>query len=122
MIEIIEGKELDDTVDNITDGLERHLRYDLCCRYLKRLIKLYPKKGLYYNYLAGYIAQSKNGNISEAITIQIKAIELEPENATFLSNLGWIHLEAGNLKDAEIALNKALKIQPDHQSAEEKII
>ncbi|KKK63002.1 hypothetical protein LCGC14_2998680, partial [marine sediment metagenome] len=44
-------------------------------------------------------------------------LELEPENATFLNNLGWMHLEAGRLKDAEIALKKALGIRPDFESA-----
>lgn len=115
MIEIMDGEELFDTVDKLINGLERHLRYDLCCRYLKRLIELYPKKALFYDYLAGSILQSKNSSIQEAITFQMKAIELEPENATFLSNLGWIHLTAGSLKDAEGTLKKALEIKPDDQ-------
>ncbi|GAF86572.1 unnamed protein product, partial [marine sediment metagenome] len=117
MIEILEREELVDAVDDIIDGLEKILRYDLCCQYLKRLVKLFPNKGLYHDYLAGDVFQSKKGSVSEAIALQKKALELEPENATFLNNLGWIHLEAGNLKDAEISLKKALDIRPDYESA-----
>lgn len=117
LIEILEGEELIDAVDSVIDGLEGLLRFDLCCRYLKNLIKLFPNKGLYYDYLAVNVMKSKEGIISEAIALQKKAIELEPENATFIHNLGWIHLEAGNLKEAEIEMKKALKLRPDYESA-----
>ncbi|KKK98676.1 hypothetical protein LCGC14_2640360, partial [marine sediment metagenome] len=117
LIEILEGEELIDAVDSVIDGLEELLRFDLCCRYLKNLIKLFPNKGLYYDYLAGNVMKSKEGSISEVIALQKKAIELEPENATFIHNLGWIHLEAGNLKEAEIEMKKALKLRPDYESA-----
>jgi len=117
LIEILEGEELIDAVDNVIDGLEELLRFDLCCRYLKNLIKLFPNKGLYYDYLAGDIIKSKKGSISEAITLQKKAIELEPANATLIHNLGWIHLEAGNLEEAEIKMKKAIKLRPDYEAA-----
>jgi tetratricopeptide (TPR) repeat protein len=117
MFEIIKGKELEDMVTSITDGFEEKLRYDLACRYLKKLIKLYPRKALYYDYLASDIAQSINADIQKAIATQEKALELEPHNANFLSNLGWIHLAAGNLDDAGITLKKALEIKPDYKFA-----
>ena len=63
MIEILEGEELVDAVDDIIDGLEIILRYDLCCQYLKRLVKIFPNKGLYYDYLAGDVFQSKKGSV-----------------------------------------------------------
>ncbi len=115
MIEILEGEVLFDLIERTIDGFEKHLRYDLCRRYLRRLIELYPEKAEYYDYLAGYTVQDKNGSFEQASPLQLKALELDPDNPTFLSNLGWIHLIAGNLEDAEKALRKGLEIRPgDH--------
>ncbi len=103
------------TVDNFIDFLELQLRYDLCCKYLRKFIELFPKKALFFDYLASNLAQSKNGNIEDALSIQDKAIELEPLNATFLSNQAWLNLIAGRLDEAETFLNKAFEIKPDHK-------
>lgn len=117
MIELLEGEELIDTVDELVEGLEKRLRYDLCCRYLKKLAEMFPEIALYYDYWAGSELRSRNGSVEKARKLQGKALQLEPDNPTFCSNLGWIHLTGGELEDAEQALGKALSIEPKHESA-----
>ena len=117
MIELLEGEELIDAVDGLIEGLENRLRYDLCCRYLKKLAEMYPEQALYYDYWASSELRSRNGSVKKARKLQGKALQLEPDNPTFCSNLGWIHLTAGELEDAEHALGKALSIEPEHSSA-----
>jgi tetratricopeptide (TPR) repeat protein len=58
-------KELIDTINNFIDFLENELRFDMCCKYLRQFIELFPQKALFYDYLAGDIARSKNENIFE---------------------------------------------------------
>jgi len=117
MIELLEGEELVDEVDELIDGLEKRLRYDLCCRYLEKLVEMYPEKALYYDYWAGSELRSRNGSAEKARKLQRKALQLEPSNPTFCNNLGWIHLTAGELEDAERALLKALSIETEHEPA-----
>jgi tetratricopeptide (TPR) repeat protein len=114
-------KELIDTIDNFIDFLENELRYDICCKYLRQFVELFPQKALFYDYLAGDIARSKNIDINEALSFQAKAVELEPTNATFLSNQAWINLIDGRLNEAETILNKALEIKPDHATVKGNI-
>lgn len=113
MLILANEKELIETIDNFIDFLELQLRYDLCCKYLRKFTVRFPNKALFYDYLASNLAQSKNGNVEDALSIQAKAIELEPLNATFLSNQGWLNLIAGRLGEAEMILNKALEMKPD---------
>lgn len=117
VIELLEGEELVDVVDELIEGLENRFRYDLCCRYLKKLAEMYPERALYYDYWAGNELKRRNGSVEEARKLQEKALQLEPNNPTFYNNLGWIHLTAGELEDAEHALEKALSIKPEHDSA-----
>ena len=117
IIELLEGEELIDVVDELIESLENRLRYDLCCRYLKKLAEIYPEQALYYDYWAGSELRSRNGSVEEARKLQEKALQLDPDNPTFCSNLGWIHLTAGDLEGAEHALGKALSIEPEHDSA-----
>lgn len=117
MIELLEGEELIDAVDELIEVLENRLRYDLCCRFLKKLVEMYPEQALYYDYWAGSELRSRNGSVEKAGNLQRKALQLEADNPTFCSNLGWIHLTAGDLEDAEHALGKALSIEPEHDSA-----
>ena len=114
MIELLHGEELKDAVHQLVVSLEDRTRYDTCCRYLATLVDLHPKEALYYDYWACSESHRRNGSMEKAKELQRKAVQLEPENPTFLSNLSWIHLEAGELRDAEKALEKALSIDPEH--------
>ena len=122
MIVLLKGEELIDTVHNVIDFLEQVLRYDICCKYLRLLTNLFPNNALYYDYLAVNIAESNKEDIKEALTIQAKALELEPTNVTFLSNQAWINLVAGKLSDAEMILKKAEKIKRNDEFIKGNII
>lgn len=117
MLVLLEGEELFDTIEHIVDFLEDELRFDLCCKYLRKFIQRFPKKALYYDYLAGDILRSRTAEYDEVLTFQAKALEMEPESPTFLSNQAWIYLCAGRLKEAEPVLKKALEIRPDDRVA-----
>ena len=68
-----------------------------------------------YNFLA--LAHKKKGDIGTAQKIYEKLLKLNPENTMFLSNLGNIYFDIGQLSAAEKCLQKSLDIQPNQYNA-----
>lgn len=58
-----------------------------------------------------------NALLQEAILDYQDVLSIQPEDADVWYNLGNAHLKAHKLKDAELALKKALGIQPEHLPA-----
>ena len=52
----------------------------------------------------------KNGNLTESRRLAKKAVEMEPENATAQNNLGAIHYQLGDLKNAIYHSEKACRL------------
>lgn len=50
----------------------------------------------------------------EAVDIYLKALRLDPNNATAQNNLGHAYVELGRLDDAARCLEDAVKLQPDN--------
>jgi len=57
----------------------------------------------------------------EAIGASRRALELEPANARFMSDLGWSLLEARQLSEAHETLARAVAIDPDDELAKENL-
>jgi len=62
-----------------------------------------------YSYLLG-----ARGRFSEAIEQAQNAVELDPTSATALSDLGWSHVIAGQLADAELDYRDAIALDSDN--------
>lgn len=59
----------------------------------------------------------ETGRLQDAHVLWCRAIELKPDFAEALSNLGWLLRQLGRLPEAETACRKALAVQPGYASA-----
>ena len=77
--------------------------------------KKFPGVALFYQ-RAGQCA-AQNGMFEEALEAVQRAIDLEPDNAVHLSDLGWTLVLAERYQEAETTLLRALELDPSNQNA-----
>ncbi|ADE39904.1 tetratricopeptide repeat protein [Candidatus Puniceispirillum marinum] len=70
-----------------------------------------PNDAFTLNYL-GYWWADEGRNLSEAIKLIEKAVELRPESGYFVDSLGWVHYKLGNFAVAVELLEKATTLEP----------
>jgi tetratricopeptide (TPR) repeat protein len=103
------------------ENLEKLLRYDLAVQYLEKAIQLFTDIAAFYDYLAFYMLQLPGYKKSRVLQLQEKALDIDPDNDTFINNLGWIHLMIGNYKEAEKLIQKAIEFNPENPNATENL-
>ena len=94
--------------------LWRGRQYDRVITDAQKIIREHPS-GTAYNFLA--LAHKKKGDIGRAQKIYEELLQLNPDNTMFLSNLGNIYFDTGQLAAAEKCLKKSLDIQPNQHNA-----
>jgi len=77
------------------------------------LIKDYPDHGILYNF-AGVSCQAIR-NFSKSINFLKKAIEIEPNNISYMNNLANSYASIRNYKNAEKTYNKAISINKNNK-------
>ena len=70
-----------------------------------------PNDAFTLNYL-GYWWADEGRNLTEAIKLIEKAVELRPESGFFVDSLGWVHYKLGNYPVAVELLEKATTLEP----------
>jgi tetratricopeptide (TPR) repeat protein len=110
-------EELYESISNAVEQLEKLLRFDLEKKYLEKAARLFPGKADLYDDLAYCILQLPDGDQNEALELHKKALDMEPKNSDFLSNLGWTHLIMGNYEEAEIYIKKSLELKKNNEIA-----
>ena len=70
-----------------------------------------PNDAFTLNYL-GYWWADEGRNLTEAIKLIEKAVELRPESGYFVDSLGWVHYKLGNFPVAVELLEKATTLEP----------
>jgi Flp pilus assembly protein TadD len=58
------------------------------------------------------------GAIDEALAASHRAVDLDPNNAMYLSDLGWTLVLAGRLEEAEATFQRALAMDPTNEGAQ----
>jgi tetratricopeptide (TPR) repeat protein len=58
---------------------------------------------------------------AEAIAASERALELEPDNQKFVSDLGWSLLEAGRIQEARRTLERAVSMDPSNALSRENL-
>ncbi len=114
---IEEEKEFEQELYHRIENLEKLLRCDLAAKYMEKTTRLFPETAEYYDDLTFYILQQPEGNKGQAMRMQEKALEIDPDNDNFINNLGWVHLMMGNYRDAEESFQKALEFNIDNPGA-----
>jgi len=107
-------KNPDDTVLLFQMGVtyDRSGRFDLAEKALKRLLEADPKHPDAMNYL-GYSWAEKGINLTEALDMIQKALEIRPDAAYIIDSLGWVHYQMGHYEEALELLLKAVKKMAD---------
>lgn len=122
MAEVLEDEdEFERVLYQQVENLEKLLRYDLTAKLMEKAIRLYPDAASYYDDLAYYILQLPDRDNNEALRMQEKAMEIDPDDDCFINNLGWIHLMMGNSKEAERHFQRALEFNIDNPGASKNL-
>jgi tetratricopeptide (TPR) repeat protein len=72
----------------------------------RQLLSRDPENAAALNYL-GYMLAERGERLDESVTFVKKALQLEPENGSFLDSLGWAYFKADKLDLAETSLRRA---------------
>jgi len=110
MMDLADPKHHAENMDGIIENLEKIWRFDIS-RHL--LLILAGRQSLNADLLDSLAhAEARLGDLDAALLHIKEAIKLAPKDYGFWANKGWYHLMRGELKDAELALKKALQIKP----------
>lgn len=79
-----------------------------------------PNNALVLNNYA-YSLSERGDSLNYAFEMSKKALDAEPENASYLDTFGWIHYKLGNYDEAEFYIIKAIKREPDNSTLHEHL-
>ncbi len=82
----------------------------------QKLVQQHPQKASYQNALGYYYL--KAGNLEEAETHFLKAIELDDSYPIAHNNLGVLYLQQGRPELAEKEFRQAVRLNPDYSKAQ----
>ena len=82
-------------------------------RTLRQLVAAQPMNADALNYL-GYLLAEEGRALDEAVSLVVRALELDPGNPSFLDSLGWAHYQRGELDAAGQYLEPAAEQLPDN--------
>jgi tetratricopeptide (TPR) repeat protein len=72
----------------------------------RELLAREPQNALALNYL-GYILADRGERLDESVSLLQRALQIEPENGSYLDSLGWAYYKVGKLDLAEDNLRRA---------------
>lgn len=93
-------------------ALERSERWPEAERDFLKSLSLSPDQPLTLNYL-GYSWLDQDMNISEAMRLIEKAVDLRPDDGYIVDSLGWGYYKRGDYQRAVAELERAVELQPD---------
>ena len=82
----------------------------------KKLIELYPRKASYWNALGYYYL--KSGELEQAETHLLRALELDASYAVSHNNLGIVYLKQGQPEQAAKEFRQAVRLNPQYCKAQ----
>jgi tetratricopeptide (TPR) repeat protein len=86
--------------------LDKQKRYAEAETVFKQVIARDPENSAALNYL-GYMLAERGERLDESVGLLKKALQLEPDNGSFLDSLGWAYFKADKLDLAEQNLHRA---------------
>ncbi len=94
------------SISEFADGLELY----------REAAKKFPEVPAFQQGLACCAGQE--GLFDEALKASQRAIDLDPANAAYVSDMGWTLVLAERFRDAEAAFQRALEIDPSNERAQ----
>ncbi len=86
---------------------ERQKKWDAAEERFRKVLANDPNNAMALNYL-GYMLADRNVRLDEALVMIKKAVEIEPQNGSYLDSLGWAYYRLGKYELAEENLRKAV--------------
>ena len=80
---------------------------------LREILKRDAADATALNYL-GYMLAERGQRLDEAVNLVQRALELEPDNPSFLDSLGWAYYRQGKLELADAPLTQAATRMPNN--------
>jgi tetratricopeptide (TPR) repeat protein len=90
---------------------ERQKTWDKAETDFRKALSLSPDEPLVLNYL-GYSMIEKKINLSEALKMVKKAVELKPNDGYIVDSLGWAYFQLGDYEEAAIQIERAVDLNP----------
>ena len=87
---------------------------------LRDILKQSPQNPIALNNL-GYFLAERGEKLDEALDLIKKAVELNPNNPSYLDSLGWTYYKLGQLGEAETHLKNALRIDGSSTTIQEHL-
>ena len=91
--------------------LEARRDFDGAERSLREILARDPADATALNYL-GYMLAERGQRLEEAVRFVTRALELDPDNPSYLDSLGWAQFKRGDLTPAEQNLTRAAAALP----------
>lgn len=108
----IKNEEKSEYYNNLGRAMHLGQHYELAIGSYEKAVKLgKPTADLYANMADSFLELKQNVRAEE---LYHQALTLQPEMARAHFGLGDMYLKAGNFRDAEYRLNKALELSPDN--------
>jgi len=111
--------DLCDIIDDAGDFLIRRRAYADGLELFRAAALRFPQVAVFHQGVG--CCAGHEGLHEEAIAASRRALELEPTNARFVSDLAWSLLRAGQLSDAQEALSRAVAMDPGDELAKENL-
>jgi len=86
-------------------------RTDEALKTLEAALQRFPAEADVLNYL-GYMLADRGTRLDESVRLITRALEIDPDNPSYLDSLGWAHFKRGDLAQAETHLSKAAQGLP----------
>jgi tetratricopeptide (TPR) repeat protein len=108
LLQDAEGKFPGDTsvVFELGAVLEKQKKYADAEAAFRKVIAREPEHAAALNYL-GYMLADRGERLDESVGLLTKALQFEPDNASFLDSLGWAYFKQNKLDLAEANLRRA---------------
>ena len=95
------------------DGIahERLKQWDVAEKSFRRALELSPDEPSVLNYL-GYSMIEKKINLTEAMDMVKKAVDLKPNDGYIIDSLGWAYFQLGDYEQAVTHIERAVELLP----------
>jgi Flp pilus assembly protein TadD len=87
---------------------------------MRSVLDVNPENANAMNFI-GYLLADTGKDFEEAEKLLIRALELKPENASFLDSLGWIYFRRGDVDKALETLTHANTVSPNEPTINEHL-
>ncbi len=91
---------------------ERLSQWDKAEPDFRKALELSPNEPLILNYL-GYSWVDRNQNVSEALQLIQKAVNLKPDDGYYIDSLGWAYFRLGRFDEAVEQLERAVELKAE---------